>query len=130
MWPLSTRQPRRARTTLARRAAFRPRLEALEDRSVPSTAGYLDTSFAGPAGYVTNSTNGVYIFRAVAVQPDGKIVAAGSATPSGKPQSFALARYNADGSPDGTFGSGGLVVASTVGRTAVRSANSLALQGD
>ncbi|MQA76160.1 MAG: hypothetical protein GEU88_17810 [Solirubrobacterales bacterium] len=43
----------------------------------------------------------------MAIQPDGKIVAAGRAGGL-----FALARYNPDGSLDATFGSGGKVVTS------------------
>ena len=43
---------------------------------------------------------------AVALEPSGKIVVCGEA--SGGPQSF-LARYNADGTPDSTFGDGGRV---------------------
>src|SRR5262249_10751175 len=40
----------------------------------------------------------------IALQPDGKIVAAGTAN-----SSFALARYNSDGTLDGSFGSSGKV---------------------
>src|SRR5439155_18152885 len=41
----------------------------------------------------------------VAVQPDGKIVVTGTA--SGASPDFAVARLNANGSPDTTFGPGG-----------------------
>jgi uncharacterized delta-60 repeat protein len=44
------------------------------------------------------------------LQPDGKLVAAGSATVSPTGNGFALFRYNPDGSLDPTFGSGGIVV--------------------
>jgi len=44
---------------------------------------------------------------AVAIQSDGKIVVVGSTHDSGQPDSFALLRYNADGSLDTGFGSGG-----------------------
>jgi len=44
----------------------------------------------------------------MAVQPDGKIVAAGWAV-GPQPFSFALARYNDDGSLDRTFGTDGTV---------------------
>jgi uncharacterized delta-60 repeat protein len=46
---------------------------------------------------------------ALAVQPDGKIVAAGFGR-DGRNNKFALARYNPDGSLDGSFGSGGTVL--------------------
>src|SRR3954465_14357373 len=47
--------------------------------------------------------------RAIAAQPDGKIVVSGRAYSSQTQDDFALARYNADGSLDSTFGSGGTV---------------------
>jgi len=49
--------------------------------------------------------------RAVALQSDGRIVVAGTAFASGTTSdALALARYNADGSPDTSFGSGGTVI--------------------
>ena len=48
-------------------------------------------------------------FYAVGIQPDGRIVAAGGAGPAGGGGDFALSRFNADGSVDTSFGSGGLV---------------------
>ena len=50
--------------------------------------------------------------NAVAVQPDGKIVVAGFATSGGTTLpdgDFLLARYDADGTPDSTFGGDGIV---------------------
>ena len=73
--------------------------------------GKLDRSF-GDGGIVTSSFpgQGSYAF-AVALQPDGKIIAAGTdfVAFSGDDSSntdFAVARYNTDGSPDTTFGGG------------------------
>ena len=43
----------------------------------------------------------------VAVQADGKIVLGGTAFSSGSTNDFALARYNADGSPDSSFSGDG-----------------------
>ncbi|MFD9336800.1 calcium-binding protein [Streptomyces sp. NPDC060028] len=63
--------------------------------------GSLDTTFSGD-GMVTADFGGTEFGNAVAVQPDGKIVAAGSGGAG-----FALLRYNADGSPDSGFGAGG-----------------------
>jgi uncharacterized delta-60 repeat protein len=71
-----------------------------------NTDGTLDTTF-GSDGTVTNDFGGPGLLsssRAVAIQPDGKILAAGSVG-----DDFALARYNADGTLDTAFGSGGLV---------------------
>ncbi len=61
--------------------------------------------------------------NSVAIQSDGKIVAAGYI--SG--HLFALARYNADGSLDTSFGSGGIV---TTLFSAFAGANSVAIQSD
>src|SRR5262245_58180328 len=91
----------------ARPVRFRPCLEALEDRCVPS-AGALDPTFGSGAGYVTTSLRtGDDVAWAVLIQPwDGKIVAAGTSV-SGNSSVMSLTRYNADGTLDGTFGSGG-----------------------
>jgi uncharacterized delta-60 repeat protein len=73
--------------------------------------GSLDTSF-GDGGIVTTTfPEGSYAFD-VALQNDGKIIAAGTVFVDFNPgessnTDFALARYNADGTPDATFGNGG-----------------------
>jgi uncharacterized delta-60 repeat protein len=78
---------------------------------VPS-AGFLDTTF-GNAGVATAHFNGFASSTAVGavIQPDGKIVVAGSAISQSElvGNSFALARFNADGTLDKTFGTGGEV---------------------
>lgn len=63
--------------------------------------GTLDPEFGGGDGRVFTDFGGPDEARDVAVQPDGRIVAAGSS--GGR---VALARYNADGSPDTSFGGG------------------------
>lgn len=76
--------------------------------------GTLDTTFDGD-GYVTfadGDTDGV---RAVAVQPDGKIVAA---TPS-----LGIVRLNADGSFDNTFSGDGRLTAAIDPRSITLNAN-------
>ena len=52
--------------------------------------------------------------KAVAMQPDGKIVAVGY-TQNGGNQDFAVARYNSDGSLDTGFGGGSGKVATAIG---------------
>ena len=47
---------------------------------------------------------------AIVSQPDGKLVVAGFAA-SGSTSTFALVRYDADGSVDTSFGSGGVAMA-------------------
>jgi len=77
--------------------------------------GSLDSSF-GTGGKVTTSFFGIGAqARAMAMQPDGKIVAAGFAYSPSVGGIFALARYNADGSLDSSFGSGGTVTTNLPG---------------
>jgi uncharacterized delta-60 repeat protein len=70
--------------------------------------GVLDDSFLS-GRVVTNIDNKGGLARAVAIQPDGKIVAAGYVE-SGGDHDFALARYNPDGFPDNSFGGDGSFV--------------------
>jgi uncharacterized delta-60 repeat protein len=66
---------------------------------------------APPAGSLPTSPSPVAfdIAHAVVPQPDGKIVAAGRADFAIGNHTFALARYNADGTLDATFGTAGRV---------------------
>ena len=86
--------------------------------------GSLDASF-GTGGFVTTDFfGGNDRATGLALQKDGKIVAVGVGGPS---FDFALARYNADGTLDTTFGSGGLV---TTDFGSFQSANGVAIQSD
>ena len=74
--------------------------------------GKLDTSF-GSGGKVLTNIGGASsdAALAVAVEPNGKIVAAGhTGTAPFTDFDFALVRYNRDGNVDPSFGSGGRVV--------------------
>lgn len=77
-----------------------------------NTNGTLDTTFGDNGRIITDfdpngGTEGAW---AAALQPDGKIIAAGYvALVNPGPSYFAIARYNTDGSLDQTFGSGGKV---------------------
>ncbi|MBI1915606.1 MAG: tandem-95 repeat protein [Planctomycetes bacterium] len=75
--------------------------------------GSLDNTFGG-TGRVLTDVNGVDILRGLTLQ-SGKVVAAGTANFSAN-RDFALVRYNADGSLDGTFGSGGRVTTDLTSR--------------
>jgi uncharacterized delta-60 repeat protein len=112
MWFLSARKSRK--TDLhSRRSAYRPQIESLEDRCLLS-AGALDPTFGNGTGYVTTSTTayGDAAHNAL-IQPNGDIVALGSAdTTSGVAWDFAAERYNPDGSLDNAFGTGGIALAS------------------
>jgi uncharacterized delta-60 repeat protein len=70
--------------------------------------GTLDTGF-GASGIVTTSVgSGWDVANALGIQPDGKIVAAGSSGIDILPK-FAVVRYNANGTLDTGFGIGGIV---------------------
>ena len=71
--------------------------------------GSLDTSFDGDGKLTTDFGGGTDLAFALALQADGKIVAAGEATVTSNID-FALARYNANGSLDTTFSSDGKLV--------------------
>ena len=66
--------------------------------------GSLDASFGD--GGVASTHIGIQAFvRALLVQPDGRIVAVGAGSPHGNfDLDFAVARYDADGAADRTFG--------------------------
>lgn len=68
-----------------------------------STSGSLDPTF-GAGGIVTTDIGTDNYGEELIIQSDGKIVAAGSSN-----SDFALVRYNADGTLDATFGTGGIV---------------------
>ena len=75
--------------------------------------GTLDTSF-GDGGIVTTIFPQGSYASDVALQPDGKIIAAGTVfvdfiIGESSDTDFALARYNPDGTPDVTFGNAGQV---------------------
>jgi uncharacterized delta-60 repeat protein len=75
-----------------------------------TTDGSLDPSFGGD-GQVTTDFGRAALADGVALQADGKIVAAGySGRLDSDASDFALARYNADGSLDRTFGTSGMVI--------------------
>src|SRR5262245_8886228 len=80
-----------------------------------TTAGVvLDVAF-GTLGKVTTDFSGRFdVASGIVIQPDGKVVVGGvTSTPCGQgyDSAFALARYNADGSLDQNFGSGGRATA-------------------
>jgi len=81
--------------------------------------GTLDTSF-GDGGIVTTIFPAGSYASDVALQADGKIIAAGTFFVDFNPgessdTDFALARYNPDGTPDVTFGNGGQVTTDFLG---------------
>ena len=72
-----------------------------------NTDGTLDESFSKNGKRHTDFTDAEDFAFGMAIQPDGKIVAAGTAAAdTGRPK-FAVARYNVDGSMDATFSGDG-----------------------
>ena len=95
-----------------------------------NTDGSLDTGF-GSGGIVTASLSDATNSEAtsLAIQPDGKIIAAGYANFSGS-DDFVVVRYNSDGSLDTSFGSSGIVTTDFSGATHDDIATTVALQSD
>ena len=73
------------------------------------TDGSLDSTFGTGGKVITEVSSSGDAISALAIQSNGKIVAAGYAL-SIVVYDFALARYNTDGSLDTTFGAGGKVI--------------------
>jgi uncharacterized delta-60 repeat protein len=88
--------------------------------------GALDSSFGTGGKVVTDFGGFDDAGNSAVVQSDGKIVVAGFA--SGSNLDFALVRYNADGTLDGSFGTGGKVTTDLGGYNDV--ADRVALQSD
>jgi uncharacterized delta-60 repeat protein len=72
--------------------------------------GSIDTNFGTNGKVITDFPGRDDFGNSVALQSDGKIVVAGSTGDIGISGDFALARYNSDGTLDGSFGNGGKVV--------------------
>jgi uncharacterized delta-60 repeat protein len=81
-----------------------------------AAAGALDPGFGGGDGKITPDISARGDFAAaVAIQTDGKIVVAGSAAYDTTDPKWALARYNADGTIDKSFGGDGKVFTNFTG---------------
>lgn len=88
--------------------------------------GRVLTEFPHPGGYQYSRA----VIRALVIQPDEKIVAVGSAVPSGwSSPGHALARYNSNGTLDSSFGSGGKING-VIGSAYNSSAYAAGLQSD
>ncbi len=92
--------------------------------------GSLDTTFGIEGKITTDFSEGADSAAAVAIQSDGKIIAAGAAgfMLGRQGYSFALVRYNRDGSLDTGFGIGGKVITDLSGPSEIAAA--LAIQSD
>jgi uncharacterized delta-60 repeat protein len=92
-----------------------------------NTDGTLDTTFDGDGKANTDFFGLMDQGNALAIQPDGKIVVAGVARTVSSTD-FALARYNADGSLDNSFGNNGKMTTDFSGQG--DSGRALAMQPD
>lgn len=93
------------------------------------TDGSLDETFGGD-GRVETFPSSREVSRGydVKVQPDGKVVVGGYAFGEGAYSYFLLARYRANGTPDGTFGADGVVA--TLFQPYYAEVHAIALQPD
>jgi uncharacterized delta-60 repeat protein len=76
-----------------------------------TSSGSLDSSFAAGGAYAHQYAQGAASssFNALAIQGDGKIVAAGAATTGNTGADAIVVRFTSGGAQDGSFGSGGVV---------------------
>lgn len=100
--------------------------------SAHAAAGDLDPTFGAGGKVTTDFFDSEDQCSAIVIQPDGKIVVAGSAVLPFPENEFALARYNPDGSLDPTFGNGGKVTTAFLDQFSERTGrvHALALQPD
>jgi uncharacterized delta-60 repeat protein len=107
------------------------RVENLERRALFSAAaGSLDLSFAGSGAVYADVAGDMDLGHAVAVQPDGKVLAAGLAEFPDGTRLGVIARFNPDGSPDVSFGAGGRLLMPASGPGVVEDITSLLVRGD
>jgi uncharacterized delta-60 repeat protein len=90
--------------------------------------GTLDNSFGSGGIVVTSLSNMDNMISTLVIQPDGKILAAGLKNFGSFNTDFAVARYNADGSLDTSFGVNG--VAATAVTAGDDYCNAMTLQPD
>ncbi len=93
-----------------------------------NTNGTLDTSFGSNGIVITAIGIGGSEIFSISIQSNGQIVAGGQANISGA-QTFALARYNTNGSLDNSFGTNGVVTTQISGNTG-GSISSIAIQAN
>lgn len=93
--------------------------DALGSDCYISNPGCLDPTFNAPNGKVMINTDGsiassldLDLASGVAIQADGKLVAAGTTSLPGNIYKFVVVRVNTDGSADSTFGGTGIVTTS------------------
>jgi uncharacterized delta-60 repeat protein len=91
-----------------------------------NAAGALDPTF-GTNGRVATTVGSGARASAVAVQPDGKIVVVGDVVRGASQRDIAVVRYNANGTPDLSFGENGRVIVAISNRNEI--INAVAIDG-
>ncbi len=89
--------------------------------------GDLDSSFGAEGVVIANVGTAPEFLNAIAISPTGKIIAGGSRE-NGNVSQFIVVQFTQDGTPDASFGSGGIATANFNGSSA--SVTSLAIQAD
>ncbi len=97
--------------------------------------GSLDTSFSSDGKVTTDFSGHADQAKALAIQPDGKIIVGGVSTTGSVStntlaKDYSLVRYNADGSLDKTFATTGTILANNGGPTTRTSIDALLLRPD
>lgn len=110
-------------------------LLAITAHAIPGSPGTLDAFWATgnvvPGKVITPVSSGDNSARAMVLQPDGKVVLVGDCRSfTTTLNDFCALRYNADGTPDASFGSGGKVITSMGGTGSTDIAYAVALQAD
>ena len=72
------------------------------------STGVLDPSFGAGGRIISPTYSDTYVGNDMALQPDGKIVTVGGSANAGS--GFMIYRYNANGTLDASFGTGGIVI--------------------
>jgi uncharacterized delta-60 repeat protein len=91
-----------------------------------NTNGSLDNNFGVNGHVIQDFSGGDDEAHALAIQTDGKIVVAGSVSVPGG-INYGIVRYNTNGTPDASFGSGGVV---SIGNLIADAAYGVTLQSD
>lgn len=93
--------------------------------------GTLDTGFDGADGMLSTDLNNASedFGRAAVLQPDGRIIVAGSSNPVNGARVVALARYNSNGLLDSSFGNSGIVL-TDIANTNSENATAVAVQAN
>ena len=91
--------------------------------------GMLDPGF-GTGGIVVTNLGGFDNAFSVALQPDNKIVVSGNTGSAGSVTRVAVVRYDAGGTLDPAFGTGGIVITSAAGPSTIASGNAVLIHPD